>query len=34
MASEVSKLRVRGNMPMKMRVFEVTDFKCEVRIDL
>ena len=34
MASEATKMAVRGDMHMDTRVFEVTDFNFEVRYDL
>ena len=34
MASEATKMAVRGNMHMDTRVVEVTDFNFEVRCDL
>ena len=34
MASEVTKMAVRGNMHMDTRVVEVTEFNFEVRCDL
>ena len=33
MASEATKIAVRGNMHMDIRVFEVTEFKSEVKLD-
>ena len=34
MATEASKLVVRGNMHMDTRVIEVTDFKSEVKFEI
>ena len=34
MASEATKLAIRGNMHMDTRVIEVADFKSEVKFDL
>ena len=34
MASEATKMPVRGNMHMDTRVVEVTEFNSEVRCDL
>ena len=34
MASEATKMDVRGNMHMDVRVVEVTEFNSEVRCDL
>ena len=34
MATEASKLVVRGNMHMDIRVIEVTDFKSEVKFEI
>ena len=34
MASEATKMAVRGNMHMNIRVFEVADFKSVVKFDL
>ena len=34
MASEATKMAIRGNMHMDTRVIEVADFKSEVKFDL
>ena len=34
MASEATKMAIRGNMHMDTRVIEVADFKLEVKFDL
>ena len=34
MASEATKMAVRGNLHINTRVIEVTDFKSEVKFDI